>query len=254
MTKWYKEDLAYIHDIGFSSYALKSAPTILAMLAQQSVKDGLIVDLGCGSGLSAGEFTKAGYSVLGIDISEDMIALAQCRVPTAEFQVGSLLKADIPNCVAVTVIGEVVNYLFDPDNTTQALGQLFYRVYHALIPGGLFVFDIAEPNQVVLGSPTRGFTEDKDWYVLVEKSETPEHILTRRIITFRQVGETYRRDDEVHQQRLYKAEELVGELNRIGFEVKIMDSYGSLRLPAGSIAIAASKPSAVLEQRIAGAP
>lgn len=80
------QDLAYIHDVGFSSYALKSAPTILAMLAQRGVKDGLIVDLGCGSGLSAGEFTQSGCSVLGIDISEDMIALAQCRVPTANFR------------------------------------------------------------------------------------------------------------------------------------------------------------------------
>lgn len=81
--------------------------------------------------------------------------------PHCQFQVGSLLKTNIPDCIAVTAVGEVVNYLFDPDNTDQALRQLFYRVYHALIPGGLFVFDIAEPNQVILGSPTRGLLRTK---------------------------------------------------------------------------------------------
>jgi methylase of polypeptide subunit release factors len=48
---WYKEDLAFIHDVGFSDYALKSAPGLLDILAQNQIRDGLVVDLGCGSGL-----------------------------------------------------------------------------------------------------------------------------------------------------------------------------------------------------------
>ena len=35
MTQWYKEDLAYIHDVGHSDYALKSAPAILNILVQK---------------------------------------------------------------------------------------------------------------------------------------------------------------------------------------------------------------------------
>jgi len=59
----YKKDLAYIHDVGFSDYALKSAPGILAILARNQIHEGLVVDLGCGSGLSAQELTKASNSV-----------------------------------------------------------------------------------------------------------------------------------------------------------------------------------------------
>jgi SAM-dependent methyltransferase len=73
MKEWYKEDLAFIHDVGFSDYALKSAPGILEILAQSQIREGLVVDLGCGSGLSAQEFAKAHYQVLGVDISESMI-------------------------------------------------------------------------------------------------------------------------------------------------------------------------------------
>lgn len=44
MKEWYKEDLAYIHDVGHSDYALKSAPGILDILAQNNIREGLIVD------------------------------------------------------------------------------------------------------------------------------------------------------------------------------------------------------------------
>ena len=73
--QWYKEDLAYIHDVGFSDRALNSVPAILEILAQQQISQGLIVELGCGSGLSAQKLTLANYRVLGIDISEPLIAV-----------------------------------------------------------------------------------------------------------------------------------------------------------------------------------
>uniref|UniRef100_B8HTM1 Uncharacterized protein n=1 Tax=Cyanothece sp. (strain PCC 7425 / ATCC 29141) TaxID=395961 RepID=B8HTM1_CYAP4 len=48
MKEWYREDLAYIHDVGHSDYALKSAPAILDILIQNNIREGLVVDLGCG--------------------------------------------------------------------------------------------------------------------------------------------------------------------------------------------------------------
>jgi SAM-dependent methyltransferase len=109
------------------------------------------VDLGCGSGLWAEELARARYRVLGIDISEAMIEIARRRVSDAEFRVGSLFEAEIPPCVAVTSLGEVLNYLFDPNNDGQRLVGLFRCVYSALAPGGVFVFDVAEPGQVARG-------------------------------------------------------------------------------------------------------
>lgn len=183
MKEWYKEDLAYIHDVGHGDYALQSAPSILDVLTQHNIREGLIVDLGCGSGLSALEFAKAGYRILGVDISESLIAIAKTRVPDAEFRVESLFQTDIPPCQAVTSIGECLNYLFDTDNDRPRLVQLFHGIHDALTPGGIFIFDIAEPGQIMPAGKTKGFTEGKDWIVLVEKAEDREQaILTRRIM------------------------------------------------------------------------
>lgn len=243
MKQWYKEDLAYIHDVGHSDYALKSAPGILNILTENDIREGLVVDLGCGSGLSALELTKADYRVLGVDISESMIAIARTRVSSAEFRVESLFKTDIPSCRAVISISECFNYVFDADNNFQELTQLFDRVHTALDPGGVFIFDIAEPGQVTQGNKTKSFTEGKDWLVLVEKEEDQKQsTLVRRIITLRKVGEHYRRDDEVHYLRLYKAIDVAEKLRQVGFQTQVIHSYGQYELPKAHAAFIARKP------------
>lgn len=85
MKAWYKPDLAYIHDVGFRDYALNAAPGILEILKQRGIQSDLVVDLGCGSGVSAQLLIDAGYRVLGIDISEAMIAIARQR-PRLNFE------------------------------------------------------------------------------------------------------------------------------------------------------------------------
>jgi len=79
--------------------------------------------------------------------------------------------------------------------------------------------------------------------VLLEKAEDLElGTLTRRITSFRRVGDHYRRDDEVHRLRLYSAEDLVGELRRVGFQVRMIRGYGKYRLPKAHAAFVARKP------------
>lgn len=243
MKEWYKEDLAYIHDVGHAEFALKSAPGILDLLRRSGIDDGLVVDLGCGSGLWAAELLKADYRVLGIDISEAMIRIAKRRAPQAEFRVESLFKAEIPPCDAVTSISECFNYLFDPDSNRRTLAPIFRRIYNALRPGGLFIFDIAEPGQLISGDTGKAFREGDDWIVLVEKHEDRKRkLFTRRIISLRKKGLLYRRSDEVHVQRLYKSTDVARELRRAGFRVRIARSYGDYKLPRAHVAFIARKP------------
>ncbi len=241
MTHYYKGDLAFIHDVGFGDFVLKSAPGLFDILRRNRIGDGLIVDLGCGSGLWAEQLTRAGYRVLGIDISEAMIRIARRRSPQAEFLVGSLFDTDLPTCSAVTSLGECVNYLFDPNNDEQALTELFRRVHSALIPGGVFIFDIAEPGQVREGEMVRGFTEGEGWMVAVEKKEERE-ILTRRIISFRRWGKHFRRSEETHLQRLYKSSDFARELRRAGFRARTTRRYGQHSLLKARAAFIARKP------------
>jgi SAM-dependent methyltransferase len=241
--RWYGEDLAYIHDVGHAGFALGAAPGILEILDQSGIRDGLVVDLGCGSGQWARKLVDAGYSVLGIDISEAMVELSRNRVPEAGFMVGSLFEVEIPSCQAVTAVSEVLNYLFDAENEERGLGRLFRRVHDALVPGGVFVFDVLSPGQVPPGARTKGFSVGEDWAVLSELEEDAERgTMERRIVSFRKVGEHYRRDDEVHRVRLYDPAELSAGLERAGFRIRTMRSYGDFPLSEGHAAFVARKP------------
>ena len=78
--------------------------------------------------------------------------------------------------------------------------------------------------------------------MLVEKEEDAERgTLTRRIVSFRRVGEHYRRDDELHRVRLYEPSELSDELREVGFRVRTMHGYGSYPLSRGHVAFVARK-------------
>ena len=63
--------------------------------------------------------------------------------------------------------------------------------------------------------------------------------LTRRVITFRKVGEYYRRDEEVHQVQLYSAKTVANILSKIGFKVTIKYEYGTFKLPENHAVIVA---------------
>src|SRR5581483_7379986 len=185
----YSEDLAYIHDAGFGDFARRAAPGLLSALHAQSIVSGLVVDLGCGSGIWAARLIEAGYDVLGIDISRTMIRLAKKKVPGAKFRVASLLSADIPACAAVTAIGEVINYTFDPRNNRRALRTFFRRVFDALRPGGMFVFDFANPGQISRASRRRIWSLGPDWAILLDAAEDKRtHTLVRNMTSFRKQG------------------------------------------------------------------
>jgi len=241
ITKPYRQDLAYLHNVGFGLFAERSAPGLLRLLRRVGISSGLVVDLGCGGGLWARHLVDAGYDVLGIDLSSDMIALARRRAPEATFRTGSFLDAALPRCAVVTALGECLNYIFDQRNRCVTLRGLFSRIYDALSPGGLFIFDIAEPR--ITQTANRRFWTGPDWACLTEyQHDRRRNLLTRRMITFRKVGRHYRRDEETHVQRLYDGTQLADDLRRLGFHVRILKGYGRFRLPQGRVALHAQKP------------
>jgi SAM-dependent methyltransferase len=242
VTRAYRDDLAYIHDTGFDFAVRAATPVLLERMRQNGLVHGLVVDLGCGSGIWAQDLVAAGYDVLGIDISAAMIALCRQRVPQGRFRLQSLLDAAIPACVAVTALGEGFNYLFDAGNTDAALSALLRRIYSALQPGGLLAFDVAVPGRVPGSGSQRSYKEGNDWAVLVSTEEDrARRRLTRHITSFRKVGKLYRRDHEVHELRLLVASELARELRDLGFRVRMHHAYGDLRLPRGWVGFLARK-------------
>jgi SAM-dependent methyltransferase len=239
----YREDLAYIHDAGYGAVARAAAGALLAALRRRGPAAGLVIDLGCGSGILSEQVAAAGYDVLGIDLSAGLLALARQRVPGGRFRQGSLWTADLPACVAVAAVGEVVNYLFDEDGARQGPRKLFRRVHDALAPGGTFVLDLAGPGRVGGPGRSRHWAEGEDWVVLVNAEEDRRRrLLTRAITSFRKVGTAYRRDHEVHRQRLYPPAEAAALLQEVGFRVRLLRGYGTLRFARGLAGFLARRP------------
>lgn len=216
----YGSDLAYVHDVAFGGWARDAAPFVLARMREAGIEEGRVVDLGCGSGIWAAELLDAGYEVTGVDASAAMLALARERAPGATFAEDSLHDAKLPPCVAITAIGECVNYGGPP-----SLELLFRHAWQALEPGGLLVFDAAAPGREPEGR-RRARHEGDDWVMRVDFAEDrAAQTLTRRIALVRDARTT----EELHVLRLYDPEDVVEWLEASGFDVTRHPAYGAAR-------------------------
>lgn len=235
--KGYGEDLAHIHASGFTALAETAAPAIVELLHGAGIESGLVVDLGCGSGVTSRVLVDAGYDVLGIDSSRPFLALARREALGARFRHGSFLDERLPECRAVLAVGEVLNY------TERSLEPIFRRVYRTLLPGGLFVLDLAGPGRLPHGGPARNWWEGEDWAILVETQADPRRrLLTRRVITFRRTGGGWRRGEETHRQRLHPPSQIAAGLRRAGFRVRVRRGYAGDRFAPGHYVMVASRP------------
>lgn len=238
----YREDLSWIHDLGFGHLARDAAERLLRIFAAEGVEEGRVVDLGCGTGILAEAVSNAGYEMLGIDLSPAMIELARRRIPDARFRCESLLESELPPCAAVVAVGECFNYLFDARNSREQLQQLFARIHEALEPGGILLFDAAGPGRVTDEEAVKTHVDGGDWALLMNAEENSEtRRLTRCITSFRRIGELFRRDDECHELALWPAEELVADLEAAGFSVELLEGYADQPLPPGLYAVLARK-------------
>jgi SAM-dependent methyltransferase len=241
---FYDAELAAVHEADFTGFAHSAAGVLLRRLDDAGHDAGTIVDLGCGGGTLAAALVEAGYDVLGVDLSPAMIELARTNFPGARFVQGSIWDADLPPAVAFTAVGEVVNYAADARTGLDQLAGLFDRVRAALAPGGVFLFDIATPGRGGPGGSRNGFHDRADYSLYFEARETTDDdgtaTLERRMVLFTRDGDVYRRSDEVHHLRLYRAATVTDLLEAAGFETTMLAAYGERPLPSGWIAIAAT--------------
>jgi SAM-dependent methyltransferase len=238
----YDETLAGIHDVAFGDLSRRAAPVLLESLARAGIRDGLVVDLGCGSGIFAQAIAARGYEILGVDVSKAMLRLARRRLPDARFRLASLHDTEIPPAVAVTGIGESFNYFAGKALSERSLLRLFRRVHRALPPGGVLLFDLAAPGRVRGRSPAQSHFEGPDWSILVTNHEDRRRrVLTRRMVIFRKAGRRYGRSEEVHRQRLFERPVVLRLLREAGFHARPLPGYGDLRFPPGLVGYRAWK-------------
>jgi hypothetical protein len=71
--------------------------------------------------------------------------------------------------------------------------------------------------------------------------DLPQQQLTRRIVTFRSIGDLYRRHEETHCQQLYQGDTIAEMLQQIGFQVELVRSYGEYALAPDTVGFVARK-------------
>jgi SAM-dependent methyltransferase len=226
MEDLYQNDLAYIHVDGYSFHWAGAADAIVDWLKQYGIRNGLVVDLGCGGGQWLARLNQAGYDTCGVDVSGSMIQLARKASPSSKFICGSFADVELPECDAVTSLGEPLNYL----NSGPAIRHTMENVFSALRRGGVFIFDVRHPTTKPAAVRETHRTS-KEWFCHSRAEESQKGELVRYITTFRRNAEgLYRRDEEVHRLKLFPRSEMTLWLRKIGFRVKTSSSYGGYKL------------------------
>src|SRR3954467_2938552 len=142
---YYRTDLALVHHLGFGGHAHNVAAGILELLRDVRARDGLVVELGCGSGLLTRYLVDAGHRVLATDASSAMLDLARAHASGAQGIEQLVLPNDpIPGADAIVSIGHMFSYLSTPNDIDRAL----VAAAEALRPDGVFAIDLCDLTYV----------------------------------------------------------------------------------------------------------
>ena len=212
---------------------------LIQLLKEYQVEDGLVLDLGCGTGNMTELLAKEGYDMIGVDNSEDMLEIASEKRAESGLNILYLLQDmrefELYGTVkAVVSICDSINYILEEDD----LREVFSLVNNYLDPQGIFIFDFNTEYKYreVLGNQV--IAEDRDECSFIwenyydEETRINEYDLT---LFIPEAGELYRRYAETHYQRNYKVEQIVDFLQQAGLVCEGMyDDYTDAGVKADS--------------------
>lgn len=233
---YYRPDLSLVHDRGFGFHADMCAPGILQLLEPVRERDGLVVELGCGSGRLTTHLLAAGHRVIATDASEAMLALARERAGD-EVDLRRLVLPDdpIPAADAIVSVGHALNYL--PD--VAAVERALVAIARALRDGGVLAIDLCDYEwaEARRDAPAAGRVGD-DWAIVTEFSVPAPDRFVRQIAAFvRNDDGSWRRDDERHENIMVATARVPGLLLDHGVSATVGRSFGDEALPVGLYAV-----------------
>lgn len=203
---------------------------LVMLLKQHNVSDGLVLELGCGTGNMTEALRRRGYDMIGIDNSEEMLAEAieknmSCGAEAAAADDGTSesaedgMKPALYLCQdmrefelygtvrAIVSVCDSINYILEPEE----LIQVFRLVNNYLDPDGVFIFDLNTryKYEKILGEQTIGETREDHCFIWDNYYDAASGINEYILNLFIQ-GEDgrYNRYEEVHYQRAYDLEDI----------------------------------------------
>ena len=198
------------------------------ILKEYGITEGIMLDLGCGTGAMTRRFAKKGFDLIGVDASAEMLDMArESEEKDILYLQQDMRSFELYGTVAAVVsVCDSMNYILEEED----LLQVFKLVNNYLDPGGLFVFDMTTPYQYenILGE--NSFCESRDeaaflWENFFDKeSRINEYDLTLFVRDEKGQTECYRRFVETHYQRAWSPGEVTALLEQSG--LKLLGVFG----------------------------
>ena len=204
---------------------------LIELLNEYEVKDGIVLDLGCGTGNITEILANNGYDMIGVDNSQEMLNIAMEKrgddtsilyllQDMREFELYGTVRAVISAC-------DSVNYITDDEDLTE----VFRLVNNYLDPEGLFVFDFNTEYKYreILGEQTIAEEREDCSFIWDNYYDEDERINEYELTLFvrdEEQPQLYRKYQEEHFQRAYTLEQIRHMLTEAGLEyVTAYDDY-----------------------------
>ena len=202
------------------------------ILEREGLKPRTVLDLACGTGSVTKILAEMGFSVTGVDMSEEMLTEAFMKVQDLpnppRFICQKLQKLYVPRGVDLAVCAlDSLDYITNPDDCAEAIR----RTYKALNPGGIFIFDVNTPEKLRAMDEQIFQDEDDDVYC-VWRGEFDEdtNICTYAMDLFQRSGNVWQRSYEEHCEYAYSQQQLMTYLKAAGFTR--IEVYGDRKFEA----------------------
>lgn len=184
------------------------AEYIIERLKEYGIEDGLVLDLGCGTGSMTELLAAAGYDMIGVDNAEEMLEIAMEKREASGHDILYLLQDmrefELYGTVrAIVSICDSLNYILDEDD----LLEVFRLANNYLDPKGLFVFDFNTTYKYrdILGDTTIAEAREECSFIWDNYFYEEEGINEYELSLFVREGDgdLYRRYRETHLQKAY---------------------------------------------------
>ena len=201
---------------------------IIEYLKRENIEDGIVLDLGCGTGCLTRMLSDAGYDMIGVDSSFEMLDVARCSSDDSilylaqdmrEFELYGTVRAVVSSC-------DCINYITD----VEELVEVFSIVNNYLDPKGIFIFDFNTKHKYEqIGERVIAENQDNASFIW-ENFYYPEECINEYDVTFflKEENDLYRKVVEEHFQRAYTLEEIKECLAKSGLVfVEAFDDYSN---------------------------
>lgn len=203
---------------------------LTGLLREYGCREGLVLELGCGTGALTRLLAAEGYDMIGLDNSPDMLSIARERQAEEGTDILYLLQDmtafELYGTVAAAVsLCDSMNYITE----YQELVQVFRLVNNYLDPGGYFIFDLNTPYKYRELLADNTFAENReDCSFIWENTYDAGTGLNEYALTLFLRGEDgrYERFEEFHYQRAYTVETVKKAAAEAGMDlIAVYDAF-----------------------------